>query len=299
MGPFDRFNDRAKRVLALAQDEAIRLGHRHLGSEHLLLGLVREGEGVAARALDALGVKLAELRRAVESRVPRAESPTAPSEVTLTPRAKKIIELAIEESRALGHSHVGTEHLLLGLVREGEGVAADALTSLGVSLEKLRQQVIATIGQQHGSSPLPGRFGQASEGIQRTMTVAAEEALALGHDWVGSEHMLLAILKPALPHSAVALLATQNVTHETALAAVLAAVPRKEGRPKSAALTPRAQKIVGYANGYADALPTNDATAALLVALLREEDGVAAKVLRGLGASPQRLGFTSEFGPGR
>src|SRR5213594_645589 len=149
MGPFDRFNDRAKRVLALAQDEAIRFNHNYIGTEHLLLGLVREGEGVAARVLDSLGVELSKVRTAVEFIIGRGDSTTSTSEITLSPRTKKVIELAIDEARKLGHSHVGTEHLLLGLVREGEGIASGVLESLGVSLEKVRHQVIATLGQQH------------------------------------------------------------------------------------------------------------------------------------------------------
>ncbi|HET6700399.1 MAG TPA: ATP-dependent Clp protease ATP-binding subunit, partial [Gemmatimonadaceae bacterium] len=149
MGPFERFNDRAKRVLALAQDEAIRFNHNYIGTEHLLLGLVREGEGVAARVLDSLGVELSKVRTAVEFIIGRGDSTTSPSEITLSPRTKKVIELAIDEARKLGHSHVGTEHLLLGLVREGEGIASGVLESLGVSLEKVRHQVIATLGQQH------------------------------------------------------------------------------------------------------------------------------------------------------
>ena len=123
MGPFDRFNDRAKRVLALAQDEAIRFNHNYIGTEHLLLGLVREGEGVAARVLDSLGVELSKVRTAVEFIIGRGDSTTSPSEITLSPRTKKVIELAIDEARKLGHCHVGTEHLLLGLVREGAHVA--------------------------------------------------------------------------------------------------------------------------------------------------------------------------------
>src|SRR5688572_7607137 len=147
MGPFDRFNDRAKRVLALAQDEAIRFNHNYIGVEHLLLGLVREGEGVAARALDSLGVELSKVRTAVEFKIGRGDSTTTPSEITLSPRTKKIIELAIDEARKLGHSHVGTEHLLLGIVREGGSVATGVLQSLGVELENVRHQVIATLGQ--------------------------------------------------------------------------------------------------------------------------------------------------------
>jgi diadenosine tetraphosphate (Ap4A) HIT family hydrolase len=146
MGPFDRFNDRAKRVLALAQDEAIRFNHNYIGTEHLLLGLVREGEGVAAHVLDSLGVDLSKVRVSVEHIIGRGKSETSPSEITLSPRTKKVIELAIDEAKKLGHSHVGTEHLLLGLVREGEGIASNVLASLGVSLEKVRHQVIATLG---------------------------------------------------------------------------------------------------------------------------------------------------------
>src|SRR6059036_175901 len=148
MGPFDRFNDRAKRVLALAQDEAIRFNHNYIGVEHLLLGLVREGEGAAAKALASLGVELSKLRTAVEFTIGRGDSTTSPSQITLAPRTKKVIENAIDEARMLGHSHVGTEHLLLGIVREGEGVASGVLESLGVSLEQVRHQVIATLGQQ-------------------------------------------------------------------------------------------------------------------------------------------------------
>jgi ATP-dependent Clp protease ATP-binding subunit ClpC len=162
MGPFDRFNDRAKRVLALAQDEAIRFNHNYIGTEHLLLGLVREGEGVAARVLDSLGVELSKVRTAVEFIIGRGDSTTAPSDITLSPRTKKVIELAIDEARKLGHSHVGTEHLLLGLVREGEGIASGVLESLGVSLEKVRHQVIATLGQQHPATAETAAAGKAS-----------------------------------------------------------------------------------------------------------------------------------------
>src|SRR5438105_5923284 len=142
MGPFDRFNDRAKRVLALAQDEAIRFNHNYIGVEHLLLGLVREGEGVAARVLDSLGIDLSKMRSSVEVMIGRGKETTSPSEITLSPRTKKVIELAVDESRKLGHSHVGTEHLLLGIVREGQSVGAGVLESMGVNLEQVRHQVI-------------------------------------------------------------------------------------------------------------------------------------------------------------
>src|SRR5687767_3108124 len=147
MGPFDRFNDRAKRVLALAQDEAIRFNHNYIGTEHVLLGLVREGEGVGAQVLAELKVELAKVRTAVEFIIGRGDSTTSPSEITLSPRTKKVIELAIDEARILGHSHIGSEHLLLGLVREGEGIASGVLESLGVSLRRVRQKTLEVLGQ--------------------------------------------------------------------------------------------------------------------------------------------------------
>src|SRR4030088_3556452 len=149
MGPFDRFNHRAKRVLALAQDEAIRFNHNYIGTEPLLLALVREGEGVRARVLDARGVELSNLRRAIEFTIGRGDATTSPSEITLAPPMKKAVELAIDEARKLGHSHVGTEHLLLGIVRQSESIAAKLLGQLGVDLEKVRYQIIATLGQSH------------------------------------------------------------------------------------------------------------------------------------------------------
>src|SRR6266536_380913 len=129
---FDKFTERARRVLTLAQEEALRFNHNYIGTEHLLLGLVREGEGVAAKVLANLGVEL------IIGRGDRAVM----GEIGLTPRAKKVIELAVDEARRLGHHYIGTEHLLLGLVREGEGIAAGVLESLGVSLDKVRTQTI-------------------------------------------------------------------------------------------------------------------------------------------------------------
>ena len=151
-GPFDRFNDRAKRVLALAQDEAIRFNHNYIGPEHLLLGLIREGEGVAGRILARLNVDLARTRREVENLIGRGDATTSPSEITLIPRTKKIIELAIDEARRLGHSHVGTEHLLLGLVREPGTNAGAALKAQGVDLETVRARVIAAFNDDPGPS---------------------------------------------------------------------------------------------------------------------------------------------------
>ena len=146
MDRFDKFTDRARKVLTLAQDEAQRFNHNYIGTEHLLLGLVREGEGVAARVLENMNVELSKVRTAVEFIIGRGDRPVV-GEVGLTPRAKRVIELAIDEARRLGHNYIGTEHLLLGLVREGEGIAAGVLESLGVNLDKVRHQVIHVLSQ--------------------------------------------------------------------------------------------------------------------------------------------------------
>ena len=143
---FEKFSERARRVLSLAQEEAQRFNHNYIGTEHILLGLVRESEGVAARVLSNLGVELTKVRSAVEFIIGRGERP-APGEIGLTPRAKKVIELAVDEARRLNHHYIGTEHLLIGLMREGEGVAAGVLESLGVTLDKIRAETSRLLSQ--------------------------------------------------------------------------------------------------------------------------------------------------------
>ncbi len=155
MDRFDKFTDRARKVLTLAQDEAQRFHHNYIGTEHILLGLIRVTDGVAARVLENMNVELPKVRTAVEFIIGRGDRPIV-GEVGLTPRAKRVIELAIDEARRLGHNYIGTEHLLLGLIREGEGIAAGVLESLGVNLDKLRHEVIRVLSQRSmtgGSDP--------------------------------------------------------------------------------------------------------------------------------------------------
>ncbi|HEX5369297.1 MAG TPA: ATP-dependent Clp protease ATP-binding subunit [Dehalococcoidia bacterium] len=162
---FDKFTERARRVLTLAQEEAQRFNHNYIGTEHLLLGLVREGDGVAAKVLNNLGVELSKVRSAVEFIIGRGEK-TVSGEIGLTPRAKKVIELAVEEARRLNHSYIGTEHLLLGLVREGEGIAFGVLESLGVSLERVRTETARILSQS-----TPQSAGTGGRTSTRTPTV--------------------------------------------------------------------------------------------------------------------------------
>ena len=153
---FEKFSERARRVLSLAQEEAQRFNHNYIGTEHILLGLVRETEGVAARVLYNLGVELSKVRSAVEFIIGRGEK-AVPGEIGLTPRAKKVIELAVDEARRLNHSYIGTEHLLIGLLREGEGVAAGVLESLGVTLEKVRNETNRILSQSMSQSQSSSR----------------------------------------------------------------------------------------------------------------------------------------------
>jgi uncharacterized damage-inducible protein DinB len=146
---FDKFTERARKVLQLAQEEAQRFNHNFIGTEHFLLGLVREGDGVAGRVLNNMGVELQKVRSAVEFIIGRGDRMVM-GDIGLTPRAKRVIELAVDEARRLNHHYIGTEHLLLGLVREGEGIAAGVLESLGVSLEKVRREVIVVLKSSSG-----------------------------------------------------------------------------------------------------------------------------------------------------
>src|SRR5262245_2858570 len=141
---FERFTDRARRVVVLAQEEARLLNHNYIGTEHLLLGMIHEGEGVAAQALERLGVSLAAVRAEVERVIGQGKE-TPADHIPFTPRAKKVLELSLREALNFGHNYIGTEHILLGLIREGEGVAARVLTKLGADLPRVRQQVIEIV----------------------------------------------------------------------------------------------------------------------------------------------------------
>jgi len=160
---FERFTDRARRVVVLAQEEARLLNHNYIGTEHILLGLIHEGEGVAAKALESLGISLEAVRSQVEEIIGQGGS--SPSgHIPFTPRAKKVLELSLREALQLGHNYIGTEHILLGLIREGEGVAAQVLVKLGADLSRVRQQVIQLLSGYSG----PGASGAGSASGDKT-----------------------------------------------------------------------------------------------------------------------------------
>ena len=179
---FERFTDRARRVVVLAQEEARMLNHNYIGTEHILLGLIKEGEGVAAKGLEALGISLDGVRTQVEEIIGQGQQ--APSgHIPFTPRAKKVLELSLREALQLGHNYIGTEHILLGLIREGDGVAAQVLVKLGADLNRVRQQVIQLLSGYQGKEPVTSggpQEGQPSTSLVldqfgRNLTQAARE----------------------------------------------------------------------------------------------------------------------------
>jgi ATP-dependent Clp protease ATP-binding subunit ClpC len=186
---FERFTDRARRVVVLAQEEARRLDHTYIGTEHILLGLVHEGEGVAAMALSAMDISLEEVRTRVQEIVGRGEAaPTG--HIPFTPRGKKVLELSLREALQLGHKYIGTEHILLGLVREGEGVGAQVLQKLGADLNRVRQTVIQLLSDYtvsaEGEEPMeiaptpPGDTGEAAVQEFEQQLVAYTESKVSG-----------------------------------------------------------------------------------------------------------------------
>ncbi|HET9139658.1 ATP-dependent Clp protease ATP-binding subunit [Actinophytocola sp.] len=180
---FERFTDRARRVVVLAQEEARMLNHNYIGTEHILLGLIHEGEGVAAKALESLGIALEGVRQQVEEIIGQGQH--APSgHIPFTPRAKKVLELSLREALQLGHNYIGTEHILLGLIREGEGVAAQVLVKLGADLNRVRQQVLQLLSGYQGkeSAETGGRGGEGTpssslvlDQFGRNLTASARE----------------------------------------------------------------------------------------------------------------------------
>jgi len=198
---FERFTDRARRVVVLAQEEARMLNHNYIGTEHILLGLIHEGEGVAAKALESLSISLGAVREQVQEIIGQGQQ--APSgHIPFTPRAKKVLELSLREALQLGHNYIGTEHILLGLIREGEGVAAQVLVKLGADLNRVRQQVIQLLSGYQGKEPVTSG-GQQQEGqpagsvvldqFGRNLTQAARESKL--DPVIGREHEMERVMQ--------------------------------------------------------------------------------------------------------
>jgi ATP-dependent Clp protease ATP-binding subunit ClpC len=180
---FERFTDRARRSVVLAQEEAKMLNHNYIGTEHILLGLVREGDAVAARALRSMDISLEVVRREVEEIIGQGQA--APGgHIPFTPRAKKVLELSLREALQLGHAYIGTEHILLGLIREGEGVAAQVLVKLGAELSRVRLTVLALL-ERYAGAPAAEPSGDPESGVYTELspeTGATEGSAAAARD---------------------------------------------------------------------------------------------------------------------
>jgi ATP-dependent Clp protease ATP-binding subunit ClpA len=315
-GSFDRFTERARKAITLAQEEAQRFNHNYIGTEHILLGLVREGDGVAGQVLQDMGIELTKIRRAVEFIIGRGERQVM-GEIGLTPRAKKVIELAVDEARRLGHHYIGTEHLLLGLILEGEGIAAGVLESLGISLERVRTQVIRVLGaadlppqssetmdplaeRVQGESGSPGSaryppygpadyFDRFTERARNILAHAREEAQRLRRNWIGPEHLLLGLARED-EGVAAKVLSNFGVDPAKVRSAVEAVIGHGEqdvlGEP---GITPRAKKVLELSVDEAHRLGHHYiGTEHLLLALIREGESVAAGVLESLGVTLEK-----------
>jgi ATP-dependent Clp protease ATP-binding subunit ClpA len=186
---FERFTDRSRRVVVLAQEEARVLDHNYIGPEHILLGLIHEGQGVAAKALEGLGLSLDAVRQQVEEIIGRGQQPKS-GHIPFTPRAKRVLELSLREAHALGHDYIGTEHILLGILREGDSVAAQVLVAMGTDLNRVRQEVVRLLAGRAGEgSPAAGVIretrlarpgaGQDFQVLRDTLASMAERIAAI------------------------------------------------------------------------------------------------------------------------
>jgi ATP-dependent Clp protease ATP-binding subunit ClpA len=318
---FDKFTERARRVLSYAQEEAQRLGHRAIGTEHLLLGLVRDPDGLAARLLRAQGVEPDALRAAVERHIGRGEG-AAPGlgQIGLTPRAKQVIELAVDEARRLNHHYVGTEHLLLGMLRQGDGIAVDVLRELGVNLDATRARLAALLGTPDGGAGRPGggirrpgggppggpfgwlRRGARGPGLpgeprldnltgraRSVLRLAREEAQGFNHNYVGTEHLLLGLIREGDGLGA-QVLRGLGVELERVRRAVEFIIGRGDRMVLGeVGLTPRAKRVVALAQDEAARMgEPRVGTDHLLLGLVREGEGIAAGVLESLGVRMDR-----------
>ena len=310
---FERFTERARKVVALAQEEAGRLRHDYIGTEHLLLGLVREGEGVAAQALHTCGVTLDGVRERVEGIVGYGDGDT--SQKPFTPRSKKVLELALRESMQLGHNYIGTEHILLGLLVEGGGVSATVLSSVGIDLERIRQEVLSRLGGGARSRPRsdPGPLGRAREALQRSfgrypragnpvsfekfterarkvVVLAQDEARHFNHNYIGTEHLLLGLIREE-DGVAARVLRQLGVHLDEARGQVENIVGYgEEGLNPQLPFTPRTNKVLQLALREAMQLGHDYVgTEHFLLGLVREAEGVAARVLLNLGVEPDAV----------
>jgi ATP-dependent Clp protease ATP-binding subunit ClpA len=296
---FERFTDRARRVVVLAQEEARMLNHNYIGTEHLLLGLAHEGEGVAAKTLESLGISLATIRQQVEEIIGKGVQAPA-GHIPFTPRAKTVLELSLREALQLDHNYIGTEHILLGLIREGEGVAAQVLVRLGADLDRVRLRVIKLLEAYSAKEPSAARegdpgpatsmFDRFTDRSRRVVVLAQEEARMLNHNYIGTEHILLGLIHEGDGVAARAL-ESLGISLEAVRQQVEAIIGQGAQTPTGhLPFTPRARKVLELSLREATELGHGYiGTEHILLGLIREGEGVAAQVLVRLGADLSRV----------
>ncbi|HEX5135755.1 MAG TPA: Clp protease N-terminal domain-containing protein [Planctomycetota bacterium] len=284
---FDRFTDRARKVMGLSRQEAQRFNHDYIGTEHILLGLIQEGSGVAADVLKNLDVDPKRIRQEIEKLVSHGTTMVTMGQLPFTPRAKKVLELVLEEAQRLGHNYIGTEHLLLGLVREEKGIAGQALRSLNLLVEDVREEVRELLGHDdEGAEPVdePGPLtAPAREAMDLASLIAHHEQ----HEAIDTEHILLGIIDGGsgggtLANLLLGRLRAEVVKHMQAGTAVIPKAP--------VALTPGARVAVDHAFLAArDGGATRVDVPHLLAGLLREKEGIAARVLLANDLDPETV----------
>ena len=285
---FERFTDRARRVVVLAQEEARLLNHDWIGTEHLLLGLISEGEGVAAQVLTRLGISIEAVRAKVESIIGEGLTEPPRGHIPFTPRSKKVLELSLREALQLGHNYIGTEHILLGLLREGQGLAAQVLVTLGADLSIVRESVIQQLSGYRSRSPAgtgvaPFMAPQETPAMARSRIEARRLA---GSRAVGSHHLLLALLaiKDSLAAKALAELGVTGEAVEEQLGRLDAAGTSDE-TPEEAG----ARRIGLRVEGKLIALEIDDPE--LAEALEKAMMGRKVRVIRGTDPEAEAAGF--------
>jgi len=276
---FERFTDRARKAMALANQEAQRFNHKYIGTEHILLGLAKEGTGLAAMVLKGFDVDLRKVRLEIEKLVRSGPDMVPMGKLPVTPEAKQVVDFAIEEADKLKDSSVDTEHVLLGLIRQNESVAVQALANLGLQADEVRRQVLAIVNDAPVAPPFlySEPWDRFTDHFRRVMSLANQEAKRLNHEYVGTEHFLLGILKADTGVAANVQKARDEVEK------LVRPRPDKE-LPDKLPQTPRAKKAIEYAFEEARTLGhCYVGTEHLLLGLIREHDGVAAHVLVSLG----------------
>ena len=299
-GPASNFTPRAQQVLALARKESDRFNHNYLGTEHLLLDLIKLGQGTAVKVLQDMGIDLQTIRMAVEKQIGTGPNEKMIGNVPFTPRVKKVLDLARREARNLNHTYIGTEHLLLGLMREGDGIGAQVLRNCGVNLEKLRMAILKELDPNYVPNEnlqmawreSAGEFLKKTESqrsqytprAEQTIALAATEAERLHLNYLGTEHLLFGLIALGGAGIATNVLKNQGMSLEKVRVEIekLANIGGPDDKTSGTTpYTPRMQHVIDLAKQETKALNhTYIGTEHLLLGLLKEKEGPAAQIFK-------------------